>query len=312
MTDDLEKGDLEAVDVDNDVDAEITDQDLDFDDSDNLDDADTETNDDETDADDDAEAEADDTAEDDADEEADDVLVTLDGGEQIPLSDLKLGYLRQQDYTHKTMQAAEATKAADKAKETFEARAHEAETTLNKVLSFVGNLIPDEPDLALLQTDPNAYNYQLAMRQAVEKELMGLVEIGEEIQAKGQEFSAEDMREQWEKSNAELVKAMPHLSDPARRHAFDEANRKTAAEFGFSPEEIEGTHDHRVLRMVHYARIGMRAEHNRNNAKRRVETPKSAKAKGKPVSPSARQNKNAMQRLSKSGSLEDALAVDFD
>lgn len=315
MTNDPNEADLEPVADDTEDFSEFEDHDLDFED-DTQEPEEAEIEDDASDDEeqpDETEEEAEEAeAEDEADSEDDAVLVAMDDGEQLTLTEIKAGYLRNQDYTHKTTEVAGLRKEADASIARSEERWKVAENTVQGLVQYIQGIIPPEPPLSLAHEDPGAYTAQQAVRAGAVQEFQQLLSASESIQNHSQEMSAEDMRAHKEKADAELVKSMPHLSEPSRRAAFDNANKKTAMEFGFSEQEITSTVDPRLLKMVHYARIGQMAEHNRNNAKRRTETPKAAKAKvSKAPIPQTRQRK-AMDRLSKSGSLEDAMSVDFE
>jgi len=105
-----------------------------------------------------------------------------------------------------------------------------------------------------------------------------------------------------------LVKARPGLKDPAAMAKFDAEVSSAAKQFGFPDEMIASTTDHRVRQMAFYAAIGLRAEQNRKAAARRVEAPKA----GKPAAPAAQatdKSKQAMRRLSQTGSLDDAISA---
>ena len=255
--------------------------------------------------------------EDDPEEEesdAGDAIVELPDGETLTLSeiaDLKANGLRAADYTHKTTEVAREKEAVQALRSQYEQNLQYVETTQQNIAKFVEGLIPPEPSLELAQTNPAEYTQARALREAAIAELNKLVSIGDDVKGHKATASEADMKAYRDKETAALVKAMPHLKDPVKKHAFDEAVSKTAEEFGFSPEEIGATADHRILQLVHYARMGKRSEQNRNNAKRRVQTP--TKGKPKPAAAPAKtaQNRDAMRRLSKSDSLENGLAVDF-
>lgn len=254
---------------------------------------------------------------DDEDEESDveDAIVELPDGEKLSLSeiaDLKANGLRAADYTRKTTEIANERKAVEQTKAQYAERLQFAESTLQKIHQFVEGMIPPEPSLDMARADPGAFMEARAIREQAIAELTKLVTIGENVKSHKGGASEADAKAFREAETKKLVETMPHLRDPVKKHAFDEAVAKTAADFGFSPEEIAATADHRILRLVHYARMGKRSETNRNNAKRRVQTPTKGKAKPSQAPAQTVQSRQAMQRLAKSGSYEDALRVDFD
>lgn len=242
----------------------------------------------------------------------DDVLVKLDSGDEVPLSELKSGYLKDKDYRHKTTELAEERKQLAETQQSFAQRSNFVETTLTNLTTYLENLVPPEPPISLAQSDPGAYQYQKALRENAISELAQLVQMQDGLGQAHQGFSQEDVVRLKGEEDAKLLKAMPHLSDPAKRAVFDTAIKETAIEFGFTEDEVAGAVDHRILQLVHYARLGKRAVTNRNNAKRRVETPKKGKARPAKVTAKSSGNRKAKERLSKSGSLEDAMGIDFD
>ena len=241
----------------------------------------------------------------------DSVLVTLDGNEKVSLKDLKAGYFRQKDYTQKTTEVAQERKVNEATKAALAERTSVLETALQNLGGYLQGLIPAEPSLHLARTDPGQYQYQQALRQSAIAELGQLVSIKGQVDTHKQHVSESEMRDYRDREQAALVKSMPALADPVKRVAFDQAVKSAAKAFGFSDEEVNATADHRVLQLVHYAQMGKRAEENRNNAKKRIETPKLGKAPAS-VAPVNVANRKAMHALTKSGSLKAALAVDFE
>jgi hypothetical protein len=116
--------------------------------------------------------------------------------------------------------------------------------------------------------------------------------------------------ERWQaEQKGKLAQAMPHLADPAKYEAFRSTVVKAAMEdFGFSQAEADTTYDARVMQLVHYARLGKLAEKNRQNAKRRVETPKQARTQVKAPDPNQKASE-LKRRFQRTGSFEDALKL---
>ena len=243
--------------------------------------------------------------------EDDSVLVALGGDEKVTLKELKAGYFRQKDYTQKTTEVAQERKAVEATKAALAERNAVLETALQNLGGYLQGLIPPEPPLQLAQTDPGRYQYQRALRESAIAEFGQLVSIRGQVDAHNQTVSEAEFREYRDREQAALVKAMPALADPVKRVAFDQSINATAKAFGFTDEEIDSTLDHRMLRVVHFARLGRKAEENRNNAKKRIETPRMGKATPA-VAPVNVANKKAMHALTKSGNWKDALRVDFE
>lgn len=247
----------------------------------------------------------------DEDSEGDDgVEVTLDSGDKVTLKELKESYFRTKDYTHKTMEVANERKALESTKTELVERTKVIDTVAQNLQDYLQSLIPPPPALDLARTNPGEYQYQLALRQNAINELQQLGQMKGAVDDSQRAMSEAELRDYQARESAALVKAMPALADPAKRASFDSLIKATAKDFGFSDEEVSQTHDNRILRLVHFARLGMKAEENRKNASRRIETPKVGKAKL--AAPVNVENRKAMHALAKTGSLKDALRVDFD
>ena len=244
----------------------------------------------------------------------DSVIVHLDGGEEVTLEDLKKGYFRQADYTEKTQKLAEEREQSESLRTRYEKQISDAETTLNAVRGFVEHLIPADPPLELAQSNPGEYQYQKALREQALQELNALSQVGGQIDAQKQEAYVQELAQYETQQDAKLVEAMPHLKDPKKRAAFEGSIAGTAEQFGFTSADLEHAKDHRIKLALHYAALGKKAEQNRRNAKSRVaETPKKGRGKVQSRKPTvSTKNREAMQRLKKSGSLADALEIDFD
>ncbi|MEY9328252.1 portal protein [Sinorhizobium fredii] len=94
---------------------------------------------------DDSAAEGDETAESEEEEasnEAQDTVITLKGGEQVPLEELKLGYLRERDYRHKTQELGNKGR-------NLEAMTTRVASTANAIADFLIQQMPQEPPRAL-------------------------------------------------------------------------------------------------------------------------------------------------------------------
>ena len=246
------------------------------------------------------------------DSEADDsVQVTLDDGETVSLKELKDSYFRTKDYTHKTTEVAQERKAIEATKAALGERETVIETALQNLSGYLQSLIPPEPSLQDVHANPIEAFKKSKIRADAIAELQAILTMKGQVDEVKDKVSEAEMRDYRDRETAALVKAMPVLADPVKKAAFDGSVKVAAKAFGFSDAEVAQTFDHRILRLVHYARIGQKAEENRKNAGRRVETPKLAKAKPA-VAPVNVDNKKAMHALIKSGSRKDALRVDFD
>ncbi|AWM23437.1 hypothetical protein [Sinorhizobium fredii] len=240
--------------------------------------------------------------------EAQDQVITLKGGEQVPLEELKLGYMRDRDYRHKTMDLGKRSSS-------LEAMTTRVANTANAIADFLISQLPSEPSPALAMQNPAEYTRQKAMYEVALTRVQQVIDLGNEPKAVSGELKTAATEETLAAENAKLLEAFPHLSkDEARAKFFDDAF-KVGRDFGFADEEMQGFTDHRYFKVMHYALLGLQAEQAKNKALTKVNNAPPAAHKPKPngaVNPKARANQEAMKRLAKTGSIRDAMSIDFE
>lgn len=241
-------------------------------------------------------------------EPADDVHVTVNG-ERLALSELKAGYQRQADYSRKTQEVAERRKG-------LEAMSARVNQTVEAVADFLIRQIPAAPDPQLAMTNPSQFVQQKAMHEAATAQVEALLGQAGQVRDVAQALTVEQQRELLQQENAKLAEVFPATATGEGRKAFFDTAAAAAKELGYSDDEIKTVMDHRMFSLAHYAAIGMRAEKAREKAKAKVQNAPpvaSPKAQKQGVNASkARRNQEAMKRLARTGSIADALAIDFD
>lgn len=237
---------------------------------------------------------------------SDDVKVSLKDGTEVTLAELRDGYYRQADYSRKTVELANKRKD-------LEAQADRVNRTVEAFATFISEQIPEEPPISLSVTNPNEYVRQKAAYDATMAQVNTLLEMGNTPKAVKEGMSEGDRREVLAQENQRLIQAFPETAEPEGRKAFFDSAFSAARELGFADDETRNVTDHRIFALAHWAKKGMEAEKARKTAKKKVENvppvapPKRAKTNGP-----GKQSKVAMDRLSKSGSIFDAVKVDFD
>jgi hypothetical protein len=242
--------------------------------------------------------------------------VTLEDGTEATLEELVNGNLRQADYTRKTEALAEERREIQAIREQSNARAEEITQTYDGLVEFLQGIIPPEPSLELLGHDQQEYLRQQAIRKSFTDELSTVLQQQTEAKARAAQVDPGEIERIRKAEANKLVEVMPMLSDPMKMDQFTDNVKKTAIDLGFTADEIGSTLDHRLLRLVHLAGIGKRSLENQENARRRIKEKSATPATKKPAaspSPTARQqNKKAMRRLAQTGSIQDAMAIDFE
>lgn len=181
---------------------------------------------------------------------------------------------------------------------------------------------PRPPDADMLASDPVAYlqqrhQYEQWMQQAQQ------VQAAQAHLAQQEQAAAhEQYRAHIEAQGAELLKAIPEWSDPAKAKAGKESVRAALKQYGFGDDEIGSVADARFVRLAHEASqaASLRAEIAALKAdQQRAQADLTARLKGLPPVRTERPGSaetsstdgrtRAMQSLRRSGTVEDAAAV---
>lgn len=240
------------------------------------------------------------------DDDPADVTVTLDDGSQVSLDELKKGHLRQSDYSRKTMELSNQREAV---KADVERMTRITETFVD----HLSTLVPDAPDASLALTDAAAYTAQKAQHDVAMAKVQELLNLAETPKEVGAQMSEADRKAAMADANQRLTAMFPEIAAPEGREKFMGAVAKTAGDFGFSQQELGSLTDPRVFALAHWAGKGMAAEKAQGVAKEKVAKARPATPR-KPGQGAGKPNGNAkaMRKLSRTGSLEDALAVDWE
>lgn len=255
--------------------------------------------------------EAEEPAEDESEEPKpvdDDVTVTLKGGEQVKLGELKQGYMRDRDYRHKTSELGQKRRDLDELSSRID-------QTVNAFADFLASQLPEEPSPHLAVSDPTKYTQQKAMYDAAMGQVQKIIEMGQQPKEVKGKLTEQQRRDSLAEENAKLAERFPQTTDPKTRQQFFESAFNVARELGYSDDEMKGVSDHRIFALAHYAKLGVEAEKAKGKARTKVE-------KAPPVTPQKKQhsknaaaikrNLEAKKRLNRTGSIHDAMLIDFE
>lgn len=240
--------------------------------------------------------------------EAEDFLVVLKGGEEVPFSELKLGYMRDRDYRHKTQDIANRGRA-------LEGMASRVAQSANAFAQLIASEIPPEPPEHMAALDPDGYRRQWALHQAGLDRIDEILSIAEAPATVVAALSQAASDEQLQAENLKLIEAFPETADDEGRLSFFASAFDVAEALGFSEAEVREVTDHRLFKLAHYARLGLAAEQAKKRAMSKLQRAPATVARPRPTArteQTPRQSREAMKRLSKSGSIRDAMGVDFD
>jgi hypothetical protein len=260
--------------------------------------------------------ETDDGADEDGGEEAEvqeavdeDPEFEIEDGVKARRSEIKewqKGALRQADYTRKMQETSQARKAnAETAKR--------IESITSAFVDHLASLVPDEPDFALAARNPTEYARKKAMYDASMAQVQKLVEVGSKAKEVTGAMSSEDAEATIADENRKLAEAVPATTTKAGREQFFKDVQGAAEQIGFTTQELQSISDHRLFVLAHWAMKGMKGDKAKTAAKAKVEkAPPVAPRKPGQAASNANRNVSAMRKLAKTGSLRDALRVDFE
>lgn len=289
--------------ADDEIDAEV--EDVDPDEVNEVDDEETEEDD---------ENEYEDAEEDDESEDPVGELhtVKVDGEDkQVTLEELKRGYSGQQ-YVQKGMQqAAEVKKEAENVYYALMQERQNLANLVQQVQSGQNLTPPTEPDSAMFDADPIGYmeakiQYDNQMKQYQQN--MSQVQAVMQQQSEAEQIArAEYARQEAQR----LVQVIPELADAGKAGKFKENLVRTATDvYGYTPEEIAGISSHRDFLVLRDAMKYREMMSGKKDVQSKVQKAKPAMKPGvKRVNTKSDAVRKQKDRLKKSGSIDDALAL---
>ena len=274
------------------------------------------------------ESEAEDIVEDDEPEEADDEVEAVEAVEEQPeetyrvrigddevdltLEELRLGYMRQGDYTRKTQQVAEGRKAAEAE---LEALTAQRESYANQLAQLETALNQSEPTQeywdALQAEDPIEYVKQ---REALRDRRDALAQVQSEQQRVQQEQYQQLQAQTQERLKQEADKLLDVI--PEWRDADVATKQKNAVytyaqrHLGYSEQELSQIGDHRAVNALRKAYLYDELMKQKPAATKKTKAaPKMAKA-GQPTSKKEISAKRKRQQLSNISKMKGRKSMD--
>ena len=246
-------------------------------------------------------------------EASDDVLVKLDDGKTVPVAELKA--LAKQVPELESLMTRKTQEVASERRE-LQTLGTNMASVLQNVIGFVESMLPPEPDQALMWTDPPRHYQQTQLRNQAMAQFTKLFDVKAATDGAIAQLSEADFRAAKQQANEELQRINPSLKDPKRLETFERRIEAHAKSLGFTDDQIKSTVDPKIRQMVwesaQYREITAKAA----QAKTKIEGAPTLKApppksQQHPNSTKALANVNALKRLQKTGSLYDAMNIDF-
>jgi len=182
--------------------------------------------------------------------------IKIADGKVVTYDDLKKGYLRQEDYTRKTQEAAAIRQSVEEHANALAAQRQEVDRVLTTAMQFQASQMPQEPNWAELAADPDPRKLILA-RGAWDQHILKLGQLETARQANQHAANAEAQRRYTATMTSEfeqLTQKVGEFKDPKKRAEAKERMVNYAAEVGLTPAELSqvgrNPGDHRLLMIL--------------------------------------------------------------
>jgi len=240
-------------------------------------------------------------------EPGDDVAISV-GGEKLTLGELKKSYFREADYTRQKQ-------AVSQKERELGALATSVTNSVNAIADYLTKMLPPAPDPNLAVTDAAAYVRQQALHQQAMANISEVLKAAQAPKTATNQLTQQQHMDLLQAETAKLAEAFPQVATADGHKKFFDAAAATARELGYSDAEIGSATDHRLFKLAHYARLGLQAEAARAKAKLKVVNVPPVAPNKRPAAQDATKrqaNRKAVDRLKRSGSLDDAINIDWD
>lgn len=248
----------------------------------------------------DTEEESDDAAD---DGDKSEQLVEIDG-EQLTLEEVKLGYLRQADYTRKTQAVAEQRKAAEDERQYFA-------SSLNSILTAVGADIQRFENVdweRAAAENPEQYRQAKAAYEQSSQLFHGIRQQTEEFVQRTKQAQEKALKAQAQESVAILKTAIPGWNNELYAQIGEYAQK----ELGFKPDEFNNIADHRAIQSIWKAMQYDRGRKVATEKKVKVAPTKTLsdkKASEAKIVHTRKQTQKQREQLRQTGKVDDAVAL---
>jgi hypothetical protein len=240
---------------------------------------------------------------DDSEEEQSEEMTFEVDGESLTAEELKLGYLRQSDYTKKTQAVAEQRKA-------YEAQTEQTQATMNALLSAANADLSRFQGVnweAVAVENPDQYKQAKAAFEQTQSTYNYIQAQAEQFQEQQQQQSEQAHKEAAAESLTVLKTNIPNWNNDLYYKIGDYAQK----ELGVGAEEFNQVADHRIITALHKAMLFDQAK--QVTAKKKIKpSPTKTLSGGKADSSKAVQSESARktrERLRKTGTVDDAAAA---
>lgn len=226
-------------------------------------------------------------------------MIEVDG-EKLSVDEIKLGYMRQADYTKKTQAVAEQRKAAEEQTANYE-------STLNALLTASGADLSRFDNVNWEQAaveNPDQYKQAKAMFEQTKQTHDFIRAQAKEHQQRAEAQQQAAMKENAKESLTVLKSTIPNWNNDL----YYSIGEYATGSLGVTTEEFNEVHDHRMITALYKA---MQFDKAKTETQKKVKATPKKTLSGKKAEPKDLGKKDnyrkARDRLKKSGSMEDAV-----
>ena len=237
--------------------------------------------------------------------------VKVDGEEiQVTESELKRSYSGQAFIQKGMQQAAEVRKQAEEAYYALMREREGVQQLVQQAQSGMNLIPPVEPDSSQFDSDPIGYMEAKIHYDNQVKEYNANATKFQEVINRQSEAEQVARAEYARQEAGKLVELIPELADAGKASKFKENLVKTATEaYGYTPEEIAAISSHRDFLVLRDAMKYREMMAGKATVQKKVNKAPPIKAGAKKVRTNGDQGRKAREKLKRSGSIEDALAL---
>jgi len=237
--------------------------------------------------------------------------VTLDDGTVTTIAELKRGTLFQRDYTQKTQALSEERKSFDAERQQVSQYVQQVEQLREYASWYAEQHLPKQPApfTGDRMNDPMGYLQWSQKNDEWQAHAQAFQQFQQQKTAADQQKKGETDKQFQERRLKEaeaLGKAIPVFKDPVKGKAAWEAMVTGAAEYGYSPEDLDAVVDHRQLVILRealaYRRLKAKAPQAPAEAARRPPVREGRRAPADQQQ--TRQKQSLTERLNKPGNFD--------
>lgn len=162
----------------------------------------------------------------------------------------KLGNDLKADYTRKTQEVAAERQQVHAAHQHTSQLAQQLQQAQATLAQFYQAAIGEPPPLELAQSDPQAFLIQREMHARRVQQYQQLMQQGEALNQQNTQQAQQGRMQYLQDQAQKLAKAMPEMTDPAKREEAVKRMTPAAEKYGFSVQELQNAGDHRLFLML--------------------------------------------------------------